>query len=181
MANFEEAIAFTLRPDIEGGYANNPRDHGAETFKGISRRWFPNWAGWARVDELKAAGASVATINHDTELNSHVPEFYRANFWNSLYDRINSQAIANKLFDLGVNMSTATAIKLLQTACIDCAMPVAADGKFGSVTLNAVNSLDPVLLLTAFKKRALGHYQHIVAMDATQSVFIDGWAKRAMA
>jgi lysozyme family protein len=160
MANFEEAIKIVLAH--EGGYVKAKNDHGGATNFGISQRSYPE-------------------VDIENLTREEAEQLYRRDFWKPIYDRINSQAIANKLFDLGVNMGTQTAIKLLQTACIDCAMPVAADGKFGSVTLNAVNSLDPVLLLTAFKKRALGHYQHIVAMDATQSVFIDDWAKRAMA
>jgi lysozyme family protein len=181
MANFEEALAFTLRPDVEGGYANDPHDSGGETFKGISRRSFPNWPGWPRLDQLRAAGASVATITHDPELNSHVPDFYRENFWSKFYDRINSQAIATKVFDLGVNMGMRPAVTLLQTACIQCGEVTAADGGFGPNTLNAVNSADEVLLLTAFKQAAVGHYQHIVALNPKQARFLIGWCKRAMA
>ncbi|WP_277997612.1 glycosyl hydrolase 108 family protein, partial [Escherichia coli] len=35
---FEHALNFILRPDIEGGYVNDPTDSGGETKYGISDR-----------------------------------------------------------------------------------------------------------------------------------------------
>src|ERR1035441_4044145 len=38
----------------EGGYANNPADAGGETYKGIARKFWPQWCGWKYVDGVKA-------------------------------------------------------------------------------------------------------------------------------
>lgn len=40
MADFNKCIAFVLAR--EGGYSNNPKDSGAETNFGISKRWHPD-------------------------------------------------------------------------------------------------------------------------------------------
>ena len=51
MANFDAAYQKTAAH--EGGYVNDPDDAGAETYKGISRRFNPSWIGWAKIDEMK--------------------------------------------------------------------------------------------------------------------------------
>lgn len=160
MACFEDAIAFTL--PHEGGYVCHPLDPGGETNFGITKKSYPD-LDIKNLTEQKAA------------------EIYKRDFWPPDYYRINSQAIANKLFDLGVNMGQRPAIKLLQSACNECGEMVVVDGTFGNITLNAINSADSVLLLTAFKKNAVGHYQHLVAVNPKLSCFLVGWCKRAMA
>lgn len=43
MTDFERALAFVLRPGIEGGYVNNPVDPGGATNKGITQRVYDAW------------------------------------------------------------------------------------------------------------------------------------------
>lgn len=160
MANFEEAIAFVL--PHEGGYVNHPADPGGETKYGISKRSYPN----EDIANLTIERASF---------------IYRRDFWNPLYERINSQAIANKVFDFAVNMGSSQAHKLLQGSCNDCGELVSVDGALGNVTLNAVNSADSTLLLEAYKRAAVGYYQHLVVTKPSNSVFLVGWCRRAMA
>jgi lysozyme family protein len=68
----------------EGGYANVSGDSGGETFMGISRNNFPNWEGWAFVDEVKRGGGARA-INAQLMGNPRMVElvkaFYFAEFW----------------------------------------------------------------------------------------------------
>lgn len=160
MANFEPAFDFML--PHEGGYVKNPNDPGGETRYGISKRSYP------KVD--------IASLTVDD-----AKEIYRRDFWLPTFDRINSQAVANKAFDFSVNMGHQQAIKLLQSACNECGEMVAVDGTLGNITLNAINSADEVLLLTAYKKAALGYYQHLAAVKPSLSCFLVGWCKRAMA
>ena len=51
MANFQQAFQHTAA--AEGGYSNNPKDKGGETYRGIARKYWPDWAGWIIVDEYK--------------------------------------------------------------------------------------------------------------------------------
>src|SRR2546426_796362 len=53
MADFDYALTQLLK--VEGGYANDPRDPGGETYKGISRVFWPNWSGWPLIDAAKSA------------------------------------------------------------------------------------------------------------------------------
>ena len=60
MANFEYAIERLF--GLEGGYARHPADPGGETYRGISRRYHPEWSQWADIDRaVMATGEAKLT------------------------------------------------------------------------------------------------------------------------
>ena len=73
MADFAKALGRTLKN--EGTYSLDPADPGGETVFGISRRWHPEWTGWATIDSLKPRVGTIdpndiiasALIKHDVE------------------------------------------------------------------------------------------------------------------
>ena len=114
---FEKAYDITMKN--EGGYANNPKDKGGETYKGISRKYHPNWGGWKLIDAHKAAkpdytASSINKYGNNPTMNKLVKDFYKANFWDALcLDKCFSQAMANELFDDGVNRGVGAVKKTL--------------------------------------------------------------------
>ena len=117
MAKFE--LAHKIVMQHEGGYANNPKDRGGETYKGVSRKNFPLWAGWSIVDRVKMMNPKPGSIDNllqsQTDLQNMVLSFYKTNFWDALnLDAINDQAIAVEMYDTGVNMGTGVAALFLQ-------------------------------------------------------------------
>lgn len=113
MSNF--ATAYNITMVIEGGYANNPNDHGGQTWKGIAQNMHPEWLGWAIIEAAKPQFDFPACLKRNTELENLVLEFYKEQFWDSLsLDLVNDQKIANELFDTGVNMGTGIAAIFLQ-------------------------------------------------------------------
>jgi lysozyme family protein len=160
VANFEDAIAFVL--PHEGGYVFDTRDPGGESKFGISKRSYP------KVDIANLTVEEAKAI-------------YRRDYWKPVYEQINSQAIANKVLDFSVNMGSHQAHKLLQQACNECGELTSVDGTFGNLTLHAINSADPDLLLVELKRQAVGFYQHLVAVNPVKSCFLVGWCKRATA
>jgi lysozyme family protein len=62
----------------EGGYVNDPADRGAETYKGISRKFHPNWPGWGVVDKHKPLKTNQ--FINDPELDKCVEDFYETSF-----------------------------------------------------------------------------------------------------
>lgn len=144
MANFEPAYNLTL--SNEGGYNNNPNDPGKETYKGISRFYWPDWEGWAIIDAKKSHPEFKQVLKEDEFLNRYVKAFYNEKFWReaNLSD-ICSQEIANEIFDTGVNQGLERAVKYLQEALnllnnfqkdYD---DIGVDGVSGSETLHAYN------------------------------------------
>jgi len=175
MASFEQAIEFTLPK--EGGYVNNPHDHGGETLFGIARNRHPEWSGWNRVDELKKhfgadPKALAGVLSADGGLLENAKQFYEENFWQ--YDDIVSQAVANKLFDTGVNTGVHEAVKLLQRA-----LRVEDDGKFGPHTLEATNAANSSVLLNKLRGEQKQYYDQLIAKNPDEAVFRHNWYKRA--
>lgn len=185
MANFEKAHKKTS--SIEGGYVNDPTDKGKETYKGISRRFFPSWEGWIIIDEYKKTHQLKRNdVVKNDQLEYLVDIFYKNNFWNvNRLDEIENQDIANELFDTGVNMYWRTAAKMLQEAlnllnrdekdyC-----DIAVDGKIGNITLSIVNNYKyPKALLKTLNGLQFKRYVSICKADPSQEKFFRGWLLR---
>ena len=73
MALFEKALLKTSAH--EGGYVNDPTDRGGETYRGISRKFYPDWPGWEVVDDALAQGREVPNMD------LLVQRFYKKNYW----------------------------------------------------------------------------------------------------
>jgi lysozyme family protein len=187
MANFDEAYLITM--NIEGGWDNDSVDKGKETYKGISRKFHPSWSGWSIIDNLKLKPGFPNTAYSNDNLNSKVKEFYKITFWdiNSLSE-IQSQVVANELFDIGVNMGTPKAAKFLQTSLNvlnknGATYPnVAEDGKMGAGTLKAfkicINSVGEDVIYKILNILQGQFYIDIMLHDPSQEKFALGWLKR---
>ncbi len=99
--------------------------------------------------------------------------YYLEHYWKPLYNQITSQAVANKLFDLGVLFGVGTAVKNLQIT-----FNLEMDGVFGPVTLARVNSSDPTRLLNDFKSEMSAHAKAIAAGNSNEAPDLNGWLRR---
>jgi lysozyme family protein len=102
-------------------------------------------------------------------------------YWSNAYAKIESQAVANKVFDMAVNMGHSQAHKITQRACLDCGHTVSVDGFLGEKTLAAVNSIPETNLLMAIKARAGSFYRDLAASKPSNVQFLKGWLARANA
>jgi lysozyme family protein len=188
MANFE--IALPLLDMAEGGYANDPNDTGGETYRGISRKNFAKWAGWVVIDEAKRAKLPIHLLNDHLKdnpgLQRLVEGFYKGEFWDVMnLSAINSQAIANELFDTGVNMGTKVAGVFLQKALNVLNRnqrdygDVPVTGTIGPLTIEAVNSNkrenEVVKILNCLQG---SRYVDICLNNPKQEIFMTSWFKR---
>jgi lysozyme family protein len=174
MAQF--GLAFPLILRHEGTkFTDDPMDRGGATRYGVSLR------------ALATYGAE-GDFNHDGHVDSRdissmtedqARTFYRAHYWR--YDGIDDQRVANKVFDMAVNFGPVPAHRMLQRALVAMDRPVMIDGAYGPKTQQAVNEVDPVGLLEDLRMLAVKRYQDIVEADASQSRFLDGWLRRAVA
>lgn len=185
MADFEQAFNKVVR--AEGGWVNNPKDSGGETYIGVSRNNWPKWAGWRIIDEIKASltvqptfGTSAyrnwvgyldGLLKASLTLQTHVKSFYLANFWGKLGE-INDQRVSEEVFDKHVNCG-GVALKWLQRAA-----GVTADGVIGPKSIEAINSKDPAALLWAFNAAAKDYYEDIIDRRPDQEQFRKSWMSR---
>lgn len=114
MANFDIAYRRTKR--FEGGYVNDPKDAGGETYNGISRRANPTWAGWRVVDEMKSNPGFPGNLRERKSILDDLEySLYKTNYWDPVWgDKIRVQTVANDMYDTAVNMGVGTSIKLSQ-------------------------------------------------------------------
>jgi lysozyme family protein len=187
MADFDKAL-----PDVlahEGGYAHDPDDLGGETYKGVSRRFHPDWAGWRRIDQARRAQGFPASLARDAALQRQVRDFYKQHYWDKFQgDALPHQAIADELFDTAVNLGVARAATFLQRALNvlnrngALYADLVEDGVFGPrslATLDAYLRHDPpALLLKALNILQGMHYIEFMRRSPVQEKYARGWLQR---
>lgn len=126
--NFD--IAFDRLLGHEGGYVNDPNDHGGETNWGISKRAYPH--------------LNIADLTRE-----QAKSIYHADFWDRVHADTMPGALAFQAFDFAVNSGIETAVRYLQKA-----LAVADDGHWGPVTqaaLDTANLDDTLMRLNAYR------------------------------
>jgi lysozyme family protein len=183
--NFTQA--FKIICTEEGGYVNDPKDKGGETYKGISRKNWGRWLGWLIIDQYKAINkinqlsspneikAFNSELAEDNTLQQDVQQFYFDNFWYPMQlTGINNDFLKLQLFDFGVNGGSRTAIKMIQNI-----VKIKDDGFNGPLTLTAINNYKPQSDLNSlFDIAKKNRYDEIVKNDPSQHKYYDGWMER---
>ena len=159
---FYKQIVETLA--FEGGYSDDPADPGGETNFGISKAAYPD------VD--------IADLTQDQAI-----AIYKADYWHA--PRIDQlpDTIAGKVFDMGVNMGPATAVRILQDCLNTWSNPkLVIDGRIGPHTIDAATK-EAVgdWLLNDYRKAVADHYMAIIRNTPSLARFQRGWLRRAQA
>ena len=170
MADFELAVQATLMN--EGGFFHNPVT-GEIVNYGVTLVFASDCGYCSSSDE-----DYIKNLTPDQAINIYKKQFWDAHNLGS----INDQSVANKAFDLTVNMGPGGsqvegALTLLQHAVCDCGGNCTIDGHIGPQSLAAINALDPVRLLTAYRARAKARYEEI-AQDPKHQRDLAGWLAR---
>ena len=187
MADFKPAFNKTLQ--FEGRYSNDPDDAGGETYKGISRRYHPDWDGWERIDSLKEGPNFPSNCEADPDLEEEVKDHYRQFYWSRfLGDEIPEQNIAEELFDTAVNLGVGRAVSFLQqglnvlnrneTLYADLVV----DGSLGPKTLGILKAYlendRPDILFKIMNVLQGKHYIDYMTQSPVQEKFARGWFSR---
>lgn len=164
MADFIQAYEKTML--AEGGYklTDIKHDRGGQTYAGISRKFHPNWQGWAYTDR------------GETPPSELVRSFYKIEFWDKFQgDSILDPKVAESIYDFGVNAGIKTATKICQII-----VGTTPDGVFGPKTLQAINSVSPDIFVLSFAIAKISRYVNIVDKDRSQIKFLLGWLHRTL-
>ena len=162
---YPDCLAFVLR--AEGGYVNDPLDHGGATNQGITQRTFDDWQ-----ESNGLPLQSVRLISAE-----EVAAIYRNHYWRRILGDDLPPRIDLMVFDTAVQHGVSRAAKWLQSVVMS---PV--DGVVGPKTLYAVN--DYVMrnrikvLIDDYMDLRNAFYAGIVTRDPTQARFRKGWSRR---
>jgi len=107
--------------------------------------------------------------------------FYFSLFWETApLERIVSQDIASKIFDMAVNMCPRRAAIITQRVCKALGRSLAIDGVLGVKTVNAINAVDSHQLRLELRAESVQYYANLVASDPGKyAKYFDGWKERA--
>lgn len=184
MADFKLAYKKTM--GVEKGYANDPDDSGGETWAGISRKNWPSWPGWQIIDSFKNKPGFEVNLQASTALENQVKSFFKQNFWDKMrLDEFNNQAIAEEMYDTGVNMSDTIAARFLQEALNATNRnqkeyaDIDVDGVIGRGTVATVNQHPkPAQVLKLLNCQQGVRYMEICKSRPSQEKFMNSWLSR---
>lgn len=163
---------------VEGGYVNDPKDPGGETIWGIT---------------IATAKRNGYVGSMKTMTKAQAAAIYRSEYFvRPGYERVGqlSKAIAEELFDTGVNMGTGTASTFLQRSLrvlnregVDYPDP-GVDGALGNESIGALAAYlrirgtdGELVLLTMLNALQGAKYIDLAEKKASNERFIFGWFK----
>ena len=160
--NWEKSFTEVLKS--EGGYVNDPHDHGGETNLGVTK------AAWAEYMGRPIADGEMKALTPDI-----VKPFYKIRYWDKCKCDSLPSGVDYVVFDLAVNGGVGRGAKMLQTV-----VGVNADGAIGPATLAALAALkdDPKVLIGKMSQYKESFYKAIVASKPDQEKFLKGWLNR---
>ncbi len=174
---FAKVIENTL--GHEGYYANVSGDKGGETYRGISRRFHPDWIGWPIIDRAKESKGGRLPYNYQVPhplLHGMVIDFYKAKFWDKIHlDQVRDVNLQSIIFDAFVN-SGKNGIAILQRVLSTLGQNISVDGDMGPLTVKSVNAVNPIALFNAYKYAREVYYNAIAKGDNEK--FLRGWLNR---
>ena len=166
MAEFDPSFETMIRN--EGGFKLHEveNDRGGLTYAGIAQNFHPTWPGWEKLKNNP----------DDPEITQLVKDFYKDQYWDRVKgDLIESQAIAESIFDFAVNAGIKTSSKLAQIV-----VDATPDGIIGKKTVAKINAYDEALFISNFALSKIARYANIVNKNRSQSKFLLGWINRTL-
>jgi lysozyme family protein len=172
MADFKPAFAFVLQHEDSTRSGKVTVDAGGRTRFGIAEKFHPD------LPEEFFTGPAEDALVEAEKIEEH-------EYWAAMrLTEVENQNVANKLFDMGVNMGVLQAAVYAQRAANALTAGdarVAEDGVIGSRTLAAINVGDPIAYYQLLGQFSAAYYRHLAAVNPAQAVNLAGWLKRAEA
>ncbi len=185
MALFQDALSELLVH--EGGWVNDPDDPGAETYCGISRKYYPDWGGWNIIDSYKGAMRFPSVLSEVGKLKTLVEQFYFQEWWTPLQlGMIQEQESANEILEMAVNIGKVNAIRIVQNALnlLNQAgvlyKETLVDGIIGIETIGLINRFTGKRrpLVKAINHLQADYYIKKIEQNPKKKKFFYGWLSR---
>lgn len=159
--SFSQALAFTLKE--EGGYADDPADHGGATNHGITQATYDTYR--------QHKGLPVRSVR---DIEDHeIADIYQAMYWLPAHCGELETRLGICHFDWAVNHGVHGAVATLQQA-----IGVPPDGIFGPATRAALASKPPEQTVASYLAIRRRWYTDRVKAEPDQAKFLAGWLGR---
>ena len=155
--HFDYCLAYVL--ENEGGWSNDPDDHGGATMYGIT---------YARARQY---GYDVRELTLDQAKLIYRAEYFEPVAW------ITNARVCAKAMDVLVNCGVYGGAKILQRAARGI---VVIDGIIGPETRAALLAMDPEDAIERISQEVAAHYVNICRRNPSQMTFLLGWIRRAI-
>lgn len=161
--NFDKSFKLILKH--EGGWADNPKDPGGPTMKGVTLATFRR---------LVKANATKEELRNIT--SEQLATIYRRSFWDAVAGAKLPSGVDHAVFDFAINSGPARAAEYLQRAV--GAVP---DGRVGPATIAAVEKLPAMRViekLMADREAYMRRIKNKKTGELLWKTFGRGWAAR---
>lgn len=181
-SSFKEAVYCLLKE--EGGLANNRSDKGGITNYGISIKFLKGLVkdNKSLINELDLnRDKNITPCDVKNMTRAEAEYIYKTQWWDKYnYGKINYQPLANKIFELAVNIGPYPAslilVKASRRKIVKCTSKLDMD------IVNYVNSLsenEKKELMKKLTMLSIQYYFGIVDKNPSQARFLKGWLRRA--
>jgi lysozyme family protein len=174
VADLQTALDYVLQD--EKGWANNPKDPGGATNRGITLAMF------IKYRQMKGAQVAPGIDDLQNISDAETLDFYDTIFWKPLMlDQLTNQVIATCILDIQINTKFGTAILCAQQACGFAVC----DGVMGPKTIAALNTIDSTTFLCdseigkGFLPKVKAYYVAL-CNNSGDYTFLDGWLNRTL-
>lgn len=102
MASFKAQYNELIKREgnYHSGVIGGKVDKGGETYRGIARKYNPDWAGWKIIDSLKLKG-SIAFNAEIPAVNKLAYDYSKLKYWDKLnLDKVKNQSVADIIFEI---------------------------------------------------------------------------------
>jgi lysozyme family protein len=171
--SFDSCLVAVLQ--WEGVYDNDPDDAGGETCYGITRKFEPEWVGWANVDGLKAAKIPTGDWGQNSGLMNAVRLYYAGLF--SRHRIVELPEAVQALVFGGIVNQGPRVVKFLQEALTKLNQPGDPDGIIGPQTVAGCKNVQTAVLADLLWKRRMQAYI-VAAKKGNNGKYLLGWANR---
>ena len=172
MDNFDYAFNYTVGQ--EGGFTKDPNDAGNWTGGTIG-------SGQLKGTKFGISAASYPNVDIENLTIDQAKAIYQKDYWTKYnYDKITSQLISSKCFDMTVNMG-GTAPYLIQLALKAYTQNnITIDGQIGTETIIALNASNEMNLFFGLEVASGVYYWTLVnKANSKLKIYFNGWIKRA--
>lgn len=163
-ADFDRSLAFVLKQ--EGGFSDDPTDHGGRTYEGIEETEYNAW----RHGQGLEGDIDVRDMTEE-----QAKAIYIEKYWLPAHCGLTHWPGSVALFDSVVNCGLQGGTKFLQRA-----LKLPDDGVMGPHTMAALSLADPEELRDSICDQRKAFYQEL-AKKPGQDVFLHGWLNRVTA